>query len=410
MSGILDSKTRVLDTVVTQEGKSQISRGGLKPVFATAVDRHSFYEADAVSGSSDATKRVYFEPAISILNDSITMEKDDSGKLIGYPIRGREFYRVDGLVEGVHSVSGTLTLANNDNFDGFASLANGIITQSLDRFTNLMSIGTRDYDESLSLRTKLSKYSHTFSITNTSPFECGAVNAITNVENIEPLFFDERLTNIDNFEFLPPVTKRLTSQEARDLYDLGTVPPDKEFGSYVKITRPERYSFLKLMRHLNRAPYAEVETGAEQQSIADPDAVYSTNNENEYFLQKSEGPKGDSGDDFVHVEHILRSGMGRSAGFNRDGSSVDISPDEIPIERAVVQFTATSSTNNLFMQLYELDGDSSKLIKLDTLDFAIIDTPDEIYHPQKHVFFAGKVFINSLGLPAYANLFTIIMD
>ena len=62
------------------------------------------------------------------------------------------------------------------------------------------------------------------------------------------------------------------------------------------------------------------------------------------------------------------------------------------------------------MQMYELDEEGSKLLKLDTLEFGIVNTPEEHSHPQKHIFFAGKVFISSLGLPAYVNLFTIIMD
>ena len=400
MSGILDSKTRILDSVVTQEGKSQISRGGLRPVFATAVDRYSFYQADAISGSSDATKRIYFEAPIELLNDSITMEKDDSGKLIGYPIRGREFYRVDGLVEGVHSISGTLTLANNDNFEGFASLANSIITQSLERFNNLCTIGTRDYDEALGLRTRLSKNSHTFSITNQSPFECGAINAITQIDALEPLFFDERLTNVENFEFLPPVTSKLTKAEKKVLHTQGKIPISKEFGRYTKITRPDRYSYGKLLTHLNKARYEEVETGEEKGAVTDPDV-----DSDETVDTGAFGSKSGSGEaDFVFVE------AKKEGGDEKNGSVANISPDEIPIERANVFFKTTSSTNNLFMQMYELDEEGSKLLKLDTLEFGIVNTPEDPSHPQKHIFFAGKVFISSLGLPAYVNLFTIIMD
>ena len=91
MSGILDSKVRVIDAVITQEGKRQIANGGLRSIFASVSDKHTYYEADAASGSSDATVRLYFESPTECINDSIVMESDDSGKLLGYPVQGSEF-------------------------------------------------------------------------------------------------------------------------------------------------------------------------------------------------------------------------------------------------------------------------------------------------------------------------------
>ena len=250
MAGILDSKKRVIDGVVTQEGKRQISMGGLRPVFATVADKYSYYEKDAVSGSSDATKRIYFESPIESINDSIVMETDDSGKLLGYPVRGREFYRMDGVVEGVDSVSGTLTFASMDTVTGFASLATSIVTQSLYRFKNLMSIGTRDSNEPLSLQTRLNKYSHTFTVDNNSPFNEGKIKAITDLDYLEPLFWDERLSNVVNFKFLPPVTEKLTKREKINLDRTGDIPTSKRFGIYTKVGRPFRLTYEQIMSHL----------------------------------------------------------------------------------------------------------------------------------------------------------------
>ena len=61
MAGILDKKTRVMDVIVTREGRRQMADGDLRATFASFTDKHTFYEKDIVSGSTDPTKRIYFE-------------------------------------------------------------------------------------------------------------------------------------------------------------------------------------------------------------------------------------------------------------------------------------------------------------------------------------------------------------
>ena len=53
---------------------------------------------------------------------------------------------------------------------------------------------------------------------------------------------------------------------------------------------------------------------------------------------------------------------------------------------------------------------TSKLTKLDVIDFGIVSDNNDSLHPGKHIFFVGKIFINSIGLPAFVSLFVIIMD
>jgi len=62
------------------------------------------------------------------------------------------------------------------------------------------------------------------------------------------------------------------------------------------------------------------------------------------------------------------------------------------------------------MQMFELDSMSSKLTKLDVINYGTFNDTDSVAHPKKDVFFVGKIFINSIGLPSFVNLFTIIMD
>ena len=85
MAGILDNKTRILDTIVTELGRRQISSGKMKIEYATLTDASAYYEFDPVSGSSDATRRIYFEAPGKRKQDLITFETDDGGKLLGFP-------------------------------------------------------------------------------------------------------------------------------------------------------------------------------------------------------------------------------------------------------------------------------------------------------------------------------------
>lgn len=385
MAGILDSKTRVIDSVITQEGKRQITNGGLRPVFASVSDRHSFYEYDAVSGSTDASKRLYFESPIESINDSIMMETNDSGKLLGYAVQGPVFYNNAGVVTGRESVSGSLVYATSENFEGFASLATGIITSSIDRIKNLYMIGTRDQGEADDLQMELSKDSYTFTLNNIFPFLDGPTDATSNVDFIEPLFWDKRLSDIDNFRYLPPITDDLTAYEESVLLAKG-VPNRKMFGKYVKIDRPNPITLQSLMKHMNMSVSGS--------SVArDPDAEEDkgSNDSNAPWVKRNKGDYG-----------VTKS--------RENGSSINLSSYELPRERVSVFFNKTSSTNNIMMQMFELSKTGSTLKKLDVIDFGFVTDDSDTRHPTKRIFFVGKIFINSISLPVFVNLFVIIMD
>ena len=61
MAGILDSKTRVVDFILTSEGRRQIRNGDLKIEYASFTDRDTFYEEDSDGVATDPTDRIYFE-------------------------------------------------------------------------------------------------------------------------------------------------------------------------------------------------------------------------------------------------------------------------------------------------------------------------------------------------------------
>ena len=80
MAGILDVKSRVMDTLVTAEGRRQIATGELRIHFASFTDRHMFYASGSNSVFEDPTSRIYFE-AYSDDNDKIIIETDAEGRM-----------------------------------------------------------------------------------------------------------------------------------------------------------------------------------------------------------------------------------------------------------------------------------------------------------------------------------------
>ena len=79
--GILDSKTRILDSIVTLEGRKQLANGGINIRYVSFTDNATFYAADLENGSADATVRLYLE-ACHLPQDEVTFHADESGRLL----------------------------------------------------------------------------------------------------------------------------------------------------------------------------------------------------------------------------------------------------------------------------------------------------------------------------------------
>ena len=156
--GILDNKSRVFDFILTDIGKSQLANGKLVIEHASLTDRHTFYEHDVVSGSSDAASRIYFEAATTP-GDTITFETDDSGQLVTYTSGDLQLDSDGQIISGSSPVTGSLTIV-----DQFASMTNTLLSSSLDNFKNLQLISTSNVfnDEDFEISNKdPDKYSDT---------------------------------------------------------------------------------------------------------------------------------------------------------------------------------------------------------------------------------------------------------
>lgn len=203
--GILNPKERILDTIITQEGKSQIASGKLIAEYVSFSDMGSVYKLDTIiSGGLDVTYRFCLE-ATNLPQDLITFEADDSGKLVGVFVSESNSYNVSlgQIFSGSVRNGERLTVSGAQ----FSSLSSHLLSSSIDNFKKLYTLSSPDifnqkHDNFITFPKNLN-----FTITNNKPINTRQLQEV-NIDAVESLFFDKRLANVPNFDFLPPINKK----------------------------------------------------------------------------------------------------------------------------------------------------------------------------------------------------------
>lgn len=239
--GIIDSKTRFIDTFLTQEGRRQLAEGKFIVEFVTFTDADTFYEKDAVSGSSDGTMRLFFE-ACDMSHDQLTFEADDAGRL--KPFRGSDLGVIDGKVLS-SSNSAYLSVVTGS---AFTSVGQTLLSSSIDNFNKLYVIRTNDafFDDEREFETSVDKVK--FTVADHAPLKRDDVRSTT-IDHVESLFQDKRLSSTPNFRYLPPVNSSVTGDGIRS--PLGVYP--------IIGQRKTPYTFQQLKTELATRERASVE-------------------------------------------------------------------------------------------------------------------------------------------------------
>lgn len=211
MSGILDSKKRILDVVLTEEGRKQVARGDLRIDSYSFSDAGTYYRGDIASGSADATVRLQFESS-NLPQDSITFESNDDGRLLSFKNSAGIQLNDGSIIEFTTSVTSSATFLKGSEF---TDSVDELLVSSIGNFNKLQLLATRDnlFDDSAF---GLSSSAVEFLIKDDSPIEDRSLWT-ANVNNEESLFNDPRLARSLNFRYLPPSNGGGS--------DLGTYPP-----------------------------------------------------------------------------------------------------------------------------------------------------------------------------------------
>ena len=224
MAGILDSKQRVMDFVITSEGLRQAGTGQMRINFASFTDCHTFYET---SGSleipelaDDASKRIFFE-TYNRYQDVIVPELEAGFSL-------RPFRTANFDVIGVTIASGTFQtgISTHPNILSGAQLQKNIepmldgITKNFD---DQRIIGTFD-EFSLYQELKVEPLSGTLVYHDQTDFLRAGRGAAGNVQLdfVPSIFSDRRFAHFPNFKFLPPVNLPRPGEQTSEV--LGNYP------------------------------------------------------------------------------------------------------------------------------------------------------------------------------------------
>ena len=248
MSGILDSKQRIMDTVVTLEGRRQIANGKLKVEYVSFTDATTFYSADIVSGSSDASARFYFENA-QLPQDQITFEADDSGRLKPFKSPANiQLYGGKIITLTSASISGSST-KKLDVVTGnqFSSTSKNLIASSIENFKNLYTLSTNDalFLEDEKFEVAPSKIQ--FSLSSNGPID-KFWNYNKVLGDLPSLFADKHLSNVINFKYLPPINKLNDKSIDKSNVDL---LGQYAIGDYARLGEYDEYTIEELENDLS---------------------------------------------------------------------------------------------------------------------------------------------------------------
>ena len=349
--GILDKKTRFIDLVVTQEGKRQIASGQLRAEFASISDINTFYSK---GDHDDVDRRIYFE-VMDRPENSIVLEKDDSGKLIPYnfspsgSIVGNDIF--EGQVES--DIYKLLAVTGSQ----YSNMETQLLSSSLGHFKGNRFIGSVENDKYKEF--EIDNDNITFTITNISPFKQGPFKERINVNNAEPLFLDSKLTHLPNFQFLPPVNTDGTA-----------------YGEYSDPRSLSKETFKDIKERLGASNF--------------------------------DLPNYESGTNDIRNKKMEKNLSKESRKLLIDGKLP--LPVEFKKPSQVINFNKTSIDNNILVQIYE-SGIGSQINKLDIIDAGIFyDKSDKLGRKEKRVFYVGKVYADDFDSPTFINIFTIILD
>jgi hypothetical protein len=212
MAGILDTKTRVMDFILTDEGRRQIRDGDLRIAYASFSDLGDFYSEDFESVATDASSRIHFE-AHSRHQDRIVVESSlgsissfsTSGDAGSYTLSGEQIALVP---ETPIRASETLTLTGSD----VVAESDSVLLSITQNFTDNQFVSKEDvfsYKQGF----ELSDETLQFRPSSMSPIDTwlyttdAGVFRPPSLSSFDAVPFDRRFAHFPNYKFLPPINR-----------------------------------------------------------------------------------------------------------------------------------------------------------------------------------------------------------
>jgi hypothetical protein len=353
--GILDKKSRIMDVIVTPEGRRQMHAGDFRAEFVSFSDSKAYYSKDSVTGSiaEDATLRLYFE-ANQLPIDKIVFETDEDGQLLGSDIDPNvKLFGNGGILK--RDETGSFQRVTGSSF---LQTAIGMTTSSIDnmsKFDIICSSNSNSYNMDIGSDNKIK-----FDIANKLPFGNLPIKNIKDIENLEPIAYDPDLNHIKQFKFLPPIDKN-----------------ENQYGNY------RNNGSIKNINNFNDI--------IEKIGDLPDDPAGSLNSLSKYkssFLKREEAA----------IQDILN--QNNKLTLNKEKN----------VQKKSFVFKNSNFSANFITQIYELNATNSSINRLYFVDAGEFIDENDPSRKHKHVFYAGKIFKDKFDVPVFARIFTLVFD
>lgn len=217
--GILDVKERVLDSIITVEGKKALANGGLNVHYVSFSDLSTFYTTGSASGSATFDNKIVLE-ASSFPHDQLVFFANDAGKL--NPFGTLDDYKLlDGKVITSTFLSTTSSIITASNFvhsqmrtTGVSAVVDGILSCSVVAWQRHMLLSTKNRRDDVESMFSVGPSVVTFNLNDLNRKSIMS-NEVENFDDLETLIGDPRFSKVDNFAYLPPInrTDQLTDKQ-----------------------------------------------------------------------------------------------------------------------------------------------------------------------------------------------------
>lgn len=461
MAGILNNKSRVIDAILTVEGRRRMAEGSYSIAYATFTDEGVSYKKDPANGHEDPTGKIYLE-ARNLPQDQITFIANDDGKIIPFRAQDIKVTNATGIVPAsttaANIVNGRLEI--NQYMHGYSIKFSDILESESD--TEKGFIYSDDKGVTGSILIKNSLPAGTFEITG-SPHPIGRVGtrggygangfASTVSRAIIELSASAGPKVIPNVQFdtlyINPAVGSLTSSR---LESIGTL------SSPLVFTEPAIGGVL-LSGEIDSPSFASQIDGILTSSFDNFGKQYILSSIDRLFLDDSFSLSRNeitfnidriSSQTLNVLKTVTPSVSGIDSLFqDRKFSHLDnflylppivkVSDSQVPdksnlkntqqyllgdypswgnneeritlldIQKEISQYDTTaqpividnsSNKNNIIGQFFEISNDT--VSKLDVVDCGVLD--------KKHVYFVGKTFLDNRGTATFVNIFTLIFS
>ena len=240
MAGILDAKSRVVDFILTNEGRRQVRSGDLNISFASFTDRDTFYEEEQDGVASDPTGRIYFE-STGRYQDQIVVESN-LGVITNFSTSDYDLNGTTVTTSPVAPRSAHEEVVERE----VVEKSSEIITQITKNFYDQEMLSNEDV---FSTRQgfDLSVEEVEFTPDGLSPLRLTLTERFpASINSYQKVLTDFRFAHFDQFKFMPPCNVENT--------ELGGVP----IGFYPNFNQAETQTYEEVKEKLEGIPYEEI--------------------------------------------------------------------------------------------------------------------------------------------------------